>query len=379
MKKRILIIGGYGGVGRALCRSLLRHQDCTLTIAGRSSEKAGKWKRALRQEFDGGDVEAIALDATDPDALRMALLEIDLAIVAATIPEEMERVARAALATQTDLMDILVRSDVIDRLAPFAVEAREHGLRFITQCGFHPGLIAPAMRYASPWFDRYQQAAVFMAMDPVFERPESTHEVLYETMGSRSRVLKDGKWQQASYRDAIEAEFPVYFGKRTCYPLNMEETHGLEQELSLEHAGVYAAGFGPYVDNFIFPLSMLLGRISKPLSQKICGWLFFRHIRKSSLQVPRVEFLLKAEGIKQRSSREICLQITATDGFELTAQCVVACYQQYLNGKIGPGLHLMGKVVDELRLFHYLMQMGVEVSLTLDGQTLTGGQLSADN
>lgn len=362
MKTRILILGGYGAAGRPLARKLLEYVDCKLIIAGRQQKKAEAFKSQLLNEFPQASVEGIALDAKDKVAMTDRFREVDLVIVTATIPDLMKSVAEAALETETDLMDILVRGDVVDQLMPYEAAIRTNNRRFITQGGFHPGMVAPIIKLAKSHFDDYQEARVYMAMDPIFETPQSMNEVIYEVSEAKAMVLENGHWKRAAYTKLQKVHFPVYFGQKNCYPLPMREIQDLDKVLGISNCGVYAGGFGPYIDYVIFSLALVLGKISTRLSQYVCSRMFYHHIKNCPQPKPRVEFMLKAKGTEYGEKKEIEYLLSSEDGYELTAQATLACLLQYFDNSISePGLYLMGQIVEEERFFKDLEDIGVRL------------------
>lgn len=364
MKKQILLIGGYGGVGRSLAKYILEYYDCTLIIAGRNKGKAEALVAQLRQKFGVKTILPKSIDARDKESLIKNFQNIDLVIVTATIPDHMHLVAEAALETHTDVMDILVRGDVVDRLKNYEKSLQENGRRFITQCGFHPGLIAPIMKLGREYFDDYQEAKVVMAMDAIFENPKAIQELIFELVKGKPQILENGQWRKADYRDVIEAEFNTYFEKKKCYPLQMKEIYGLDRSLGLSNAGVYASGFSDFIDNFIFPLAFVLGKINLKLSEYIACQLIFQSIKKKLHLRPRVEFVLKAQGIKEGKEKTIALSLVSEDAFELTAAACLAGLHQYFDHSIAqPGLYLMGQALQEKRLFQDLEKMGIPLQI----------------
>ncbi len=362
---RILILGGYGGVGKALTECLIKHTSHQLTIAGRNLQKATIFRNRLLEKHPAASLEVSRLDAADRDSLASNFKKVDLAVITATVPDDMILIAKVALETGVDLIDILLRGDVVDQLAKFESQIKQRGRRFITQAGFHPGLITPTIRMARTYFDEYQDAKIFLAMDAIFERPESASEIIYEVIKSDSKILEDGHWRKASYKDALSIDFKHYFGKQSCFPLQMREIYGLDLELGLKNAGVYAAGFGSFADNVIFPLAMILGLFSIKLSQRICSKLLFQSIKKNLGKKPRVEFVLQAKGLKNGHPKQVEITLLSEDGFQLTAIAVVALLQQYFENTPPPGLHLMGQFVKEMPLFQTLQEMGVEIKISI--------------
>ncbi|MDX2249476.1 MAG: SDR family NAD(P)-dependent oxidoreductase [Bacteroidia bacterium] len=360
MKQTILIMGGYGGVGKSLSRALLSHTAFDLIIAGRQLKKAEAWVAQLQSAFPGRRIVASQTDLADKANLVEVFRQASLVVVVATVADDMEIVAEAAIAAQTGLMDILLRADVAETLSRYQQKIAENGLRFITQAGFHPGIVAPLMRSVRGEFDEYHSAVVGMAMDPIFRNPKSTHELFHEILAAKPMILRSGKWKTGSYRDLAIVNFSKYFSPRKCFPLNLPEIYGIEKTTGLKNAGVYVAGFDFWIDWVIFPLAITVGFFSQKWSKVIGGKMLFAHIQKKRDQRPRVEMVLEASGLKDEKEKKLTRTLYAEDGFDLTAYAVVACIRQYFKGiPPKPGLYLMGQVVEENQLLEDLQEMGI--------------------
>ncbi|MEU5226811.1 SDR family NAD(P)-dependent oxidoreductase, partial [Streptomyces toyocaensis] len=72
-----LVVGGLGAVGRDTCRYLARAYAAKLVVLGRSPLDETRRQTVAELEKSGAEVRYVALDATDPDALKEA---VDLAV-----------------------------------------------------------------------------------------------------------------------------------------------------------------------------------------------------------------------------------------------------------------------------------------------------------
>jgi len=363
MKKQILVLGGYGGVGKVLSRNLLIHTDSDITISGHDKEKAEKFASLLRTEFPNRQILSAYADATQKTSLIEAFKKVDLVIITTTTPDHIDIIAEAAIESETDMIDILVRGDVVDKLEKYHERIIADKRIFITQAGFHPGLPAPIIKYASEKFDIYNTANIVMVMNSLFEKPESTYEIIHEIGEGNAKILKDGVWRKASYKDALKIQFSEKFGVRQCFPLQMREIYPLKKELGISNMGVYSAGFNSFVDNFVFPFIMFLQLLKKGLGKRFCGKLMHWGIKKYYNDNPGVEFHLYANGFKDDKEVKYTLELISHDAFDFTAIAVIACLKQYLDNQINVhGLHLMGNVVDEKRIIEDLKEMGLQIS-----------------
>ena len=358
----MLILGGYGGVGRSLSRLILKETNVNLIIAGRRKAKADEFTGILNKEYDGDRVSARYADASKFGSLAEAFPGTDMVIVTASATEYIEDIARAALGAGCDYLDILVRQKNVSILRRLAPDIKKTGRLFITQAGFHPGLPAVFIRQAASYFDDYQKAVIGMVMNARFERPESTHEIIHEIGEASVEIYKEGKWQKADYKDAIEMDFGPKFGLKQCYPLQMEEIRTLPQMLGLEETGVYVAGFNWFVDNFVFPLTVVFQKIRKGMGVNFLGKIMRWGVNTFSPPELGVVFVLEAAGAKEDKPTKVKIIAEHSDPYHFTSAPVVACLKQYLDGSIyEPGLYLMGNVVDCQRVMNDLENMALQI------------------
>ncbi|CAE7213952.1 unnamed protein product [Symbiodinium necroappetens] len=358
---RVMVLGGYGGTGRPVSRRLMEQLPCEVVVAGRDLRRAQAFAEALAEEFPGRDVTGARVDARDAASLKAALQSIDLLIVTTTTPDAIPSIVQAALATNTDTIDVMFKADVYDRLAEMRSEILSSGHRVITQAGCHPGLVAPLVKYASQSLAQVHSARVFMAFGSFFDSPSSARELIEECTISSARVLEGGTWRDATYKDSAQCSFGGTFGNLECYPLRMLELEALEvASLGLRDAASYAAGFNWFVDYLVLPSAMVLGRRSVDCLTGIFNWA----VRFFGARGDGVVFRAELEGTSQKGqSRRHSVTITSPDAYDFTAVAVVSCVAQILDGSIiPPGLHLMGSVVDPDRTLRDVQRMGATLS-----------------
>ncbi len=360
--KTILILGGYGGTGKVICRRLLEETDTTIIIAGRNIQTAEKLCIKLRDEFSNKNISAVFADAADYQSLVKAFNNATLVIDATTATRCVRNVANAAIETGADYLDYHFEQNVVADLKKIEKKIQNSGRCFITQAGFHPGLPAPFIRYAALQFDELNKAIVGMAMNTEIEKPESIYE-LVDVLGEyKVDIFKKGKWKRAGYTDFEKIDFGLRFGTKICYPIQMEEMYALPKMYPLEETGVYVAGFNWFVDYLVFPLTFFLAAIKKGLGRHLIARLIVFGLNKFSNDNRGVSFVLEAEGIKNNHSVKFRIVAEHDDAYEFTAIPIVACIKQYLDGSITkPGLWLMGHIVDPNSLFVEMKKMGIKI------------------
>jgi saccharopine dehydrogenase (NAD+, L-lysine-forming) len=360
--KTILILGGYGRIGSRIAHRLLQETNASVVVAGRHKDKADHLAAQLNSSVPGRRVTAVAADAARADSLAVAFRNVHLVLANTPTTQYTEQVARAAVASGVDYLDLHFPSRGLAVLRTLAPDIERSGRCFITQAGFHPGLLAPLVRFVAPRFSAYQKAVIGMVMNFCSASySESAGEFMEEIGTYQASLCSGGKWRPAGWRDRRQFDFGP-FGVRTCVPLEFAELRALPDLYGLQELGCYVAGFNWFVDGLVFPLAMLLGKIKRGLGT---GWLGRAAVwGMNTFSRPPYGVVMRLEAQGQEQGRPLSVQVVLqhADAFEFTAIPVVACLRQYLDGSIArPGLWLMGEVVDPARLFADLEHMGVRI------------------
>ncbi len=137
MKAHILIVGGYGVVGRYLAEQLA---GFPITVAGRSLDEAQQFARTL------GHVQARHLDVQDKASLDEALADVQLVISCAPMDEP--TLSQAAIARGCDYLDVGERTAFLKRARVLHEDARKAGVTAVIGMGLMPGIVNVMARAA---------------------------------------------------------------------------------------------------------------------------------------------------------------------------------------------------------------------------------------
>src|SRR3989344_81745 len=363
--KTILILGGYGGVGRVIAELLLKFTNARIIIAGRRLEKAQELADSLNGKFKKNRVSAKFADTSGQNSLETAFQKIDLVLVCTTSPEDILLVAKTALKSNIDYLDIQFEQKVFTELKLLEPEITRPGHFFIPQAGFHPGLPAVFVRKGAQYFDQYDKAVIAMAMNSRFEQPESTKDLVNSVRDFKAHVFKGHNWKSAGYKDVIKINFGNKVGVKKCYPLDLVEIKEMVKLYKLKEAGIYVSGFNWFVDNIIFPSIIISHKIKKNSLTKLWMRLTCWGMNTFSPAESYVVFLLKAAGKKHQKEVNLNIKASHSDPYLFTAAPVAACIIQYLNQKIKKkGLQMMGQIVETDYFFNDLKKMGIKIEIS---------------
>lgn len=360
--KTLFLLGGYGGAGRRIADFLLGFTNVKVILAGRHGWAAQQLASELNNRYHTDRVTGAEVDATDHQALSAAIGQAQVVVSCATTVKDAAHIARCALEANIDYLDIYFPAAAYEQLKPLEQQIIRQGRCFITQAGFHPGLLAPLIRYAARGFDRYHTANLGICMRaPELGSLASASEIV-DSIGSYTGEIYTGKaWRRSAYRDMRRFDFGAEWGRQACWPLTGPELKSLPAELGLEALGVYIAGFNKVIDYALTPLIIFAYQL-KPFLGRL-GWT--RAMLWANKKWTRPPFgvvmLLEAAGLRKGQSNKIQLRLSSEDAYVLTAVAVVACIRQYLSADpVASGLWMMGNWVNAPLLIRDLQLMGVK-------------------
>lgn len=366
----IFILGGYGNTGRLIASLLLQETDCRLVVAGRSLVKAEAVAATLNAHAGSPRVTAMAADAADVSSLRRAMAGCELAVIASSTADHVAEVARAALDTKTDYLDVQFATAKVHTLQRLASEIEAAGCCFITDGGFHPGLPAALVRHAAAQFDHLQTAVVASVIKGNWRRVEigrsTAEEMVRELAGYQALEYRDGAWRQARWTSLWlpqTMDFGPPFGRQYAVPMFLEEMRALPALFpDLQAVSFNVGGFNWFVDMLVLPLAMAAMRIAPTQAlSPMARWLLWGLQRFSRPPYGTV-LRLEARGEVQGQPKRFNLTLSHADGYWFTAIPVAACLLQVLDGSARqPGLWFQASIVEPQRLLHDMQRMGITI------------------
>lgn len=226
MKTEILVVGGYGHVGKIICTKLSDRYPGKVVAAGRSLQRAEQLSRET-----AGKVKALQLDiqeAVDPELLRrfklvvMCLDQADSAFV------------RACLLTGTHYIDITAKGIFLNQVDHLANIARDNGATAVLSVGLAPGLTNLLASRAIQWLDHTEAIEISIMLGLGDRHGTAAIEWTIDQIDASFEVIENGQRQTvSSFTDGRRTNFGWELGSRRAYRFPFSDQQTLARTLNV--------------------------------------------------------------------------------------------------------------------------------------------------
>jgi saccharopine dehydrogenase-like NADP-dependent oxidoreductase len=227
MKENILVIGGYGQVGRNVCLEFAKAVPGRVEAAGRDLEKA----RAFAETTNGAVVprEVDITRNVDEDLFD------DVKLVVVCVPQESSAFAEACLGTGTHYVDITELYGFLSQVEPLDDLAKSHGATALLSVGLSPGLTNLLAKHCVSQLDSAERAEIYIMLGDGNESGDTLIDLILEHMTHDMLIPEDGTMQRyRPFSDGKSTTFPNGIGRRRAYRFEFPEPHVLPRTLGLK-------------------------------------------------------------------------------------------------------------------------------------------------
>ena len=361
--KRVLLVGATGYAGEQLARYLLQETDAAVVLAGRSEAKLTNLQAGLVRHEPANRVEILELDAMNFESRTLG--DFDLLVNATNEGPHNECLIQACLDHEADWIDMQMTNELLNPPPALRESIERAGRCFVIQAGFHPGMVAPLVRYAGQQMDAMDSAIVGSVIRDETGMPfTSAYTELVAAMREyKGEMYIDGHWEALGYAEYPRFEFEHGFGKQVTYPMDLDELRRLTALMpDLKKTGFFVAGFNWFADYLVTPLIMLSSRIAPRQTAAPLARLLSWSTKKFSK--PPYGTILQVDAKGQRGGRSANFRLSLFHGdmYVMTTVPTVAMIKQMLNGQVAPGIHLMGLCCDPAQLIEDIGRTDVSVT-----------------
>jgi saccharopine dehydrogenase (NAD+, L-lysine forming) len=239
--KKILIVGGYGEVGRLISAWLAEDYGERLVIAGRNARKAAQ----LADEIGKG-AGSLALDADNPATLAKSVDDVELVINCVDAREP--HLARLAATNGMAYLDITAHVPFWRQVLALGEEARHSGARLLLGAGLIPGIANVMARAGAELTGQVEsiRTALLLTIGDGFG--PAALDYMLSAAAQPFVVRESGREKRVrNFTGGKRLVFPVPLGPRRAYRFGLPGQIFYPQTLGVESAADHLALDPPWV------------------------------------------------------------------------------------------------------------------------------------
>ncbi|MBG9794972.1 saccharopine dehydrogenase [Paenibacillus dendritiformis] len=337
-KEDIVVIGGYGHVGRTICARLGERYPGKLYAAGRSRERAERFCRSA-----GGKIRPLELDIRKP--IPSAMLN-GAKLVIMCLDQTGTGFVRECFRAGTHYIDVSANASFLRQVEQCREEAAAHGATALLSVGLAPGLTNLLALEAHRLLGETDQIDLAIMLGLGDAHGEAAIEWTADNMGARFDITQNGKQVEAlSFTDGKRFDFGADIGSRLAYRFPFSDQQTLPQTLDVPSVAT----------RFCLDSSLVTGllagaRRTGAVRLLQAGWLRQRMIRSlGAVRFGGDRFAVKAEARgRSREGKPALAEcfLQGRDQSAVTAQVAAAAATMLVDSPIPAGVYHIEQSTD---------------------------------
>jgi len=326
---KILIVGGYGQVGRSIGERLASMFPGRVTVAGRNPDKA---KATAAEIGHGAEGRALDIFVTD---VGEALDGVALALVC--LDQTDTRFVEQCLSRGIHYIDISADYEFLSQVEDLDDLAKRHGATAMLSVGVAPGLTNMLAARARERMERVDRIDILLEFGLGGHHGQAAVEWMFDNLDAEYEVKDDGRAKSVrSFGESLKLCLPGQRAGRSAYRFNFSDQHVIRRTLSVPTVSTWVR-FEDRLSTWLFAKSSQagLGRLlRRPWWRKIVVWLFMNiHLGSDICGVA-----VRATGRTKDGAETLTLGLIGCNEALMTAIVTVETTRQLLSGKPVPGV-----------------------------------------
>jgi len=355
MKQDILIVGGYGAVGKHVVTELVKTVPEKIIIAGRDLKKADNFIKDI-----GQPLKTLQLDINERSMLNEQLETVQTVVMCVETKDT--KFAEACMKNGVNYVDISASNNIPSQIKLLEEKAKENKVSFILGVGIAPGLST-------------------MLASKMANNMEIIHEMNFTLMlGLGEQHGTDGvRWFLENLKTDFEigdsltqpfiqmypARFPKPLGMRKSYVFDLADREIMAQTLAIPMVRTYFCYDSKFMTGLVHVLKKmrLLNMLKKPKIFNLFLKVFSSEaMSKNSKLSDSIGMHITAIGVKHGETATYSGNITGSNSSTVTGKVVAYTVMQLEQKHYPTGVHYLNEVSDLDEVVHALNEdLDVEI------------------
>jgi len=227
-KGKILIVGGYGVVGKIISSTLGNLYPKKIMVAGRNYQKAKDLATELNQK-----VIPLKLDISSISENDNLLNSISLVIMC--IDQKDITFVTQCIKRGVNYIDITANYNFLSKIESLNDLAKKHNSTVVLSIGLAPGLTNLLAKRSKEIVENVQFANIYILLGLGEKHGNASYSWTFNDFNDEFFVNENGKKIRVkSFEDGKQTLFPEIIGKRTAYRSNFSDQHVIPKTLEIK-------------------------------------------------------------------------------------------------------------------------------------------------
>ena len=215
MTQKVLVIGGYGRIGKSVARDIANHTGAEVTITSRQAQSEVE------------PFQFLALNLDDRSQLHKAIANKDLVVhCAGPFHHRDGRVLESCIEQGVNYIDVSDHRSFYQRVIKQQERAIAAGVTAVLNTGIFPGISNSMVKQGVEQFDRANKIHLSYVVAGSGGAGLTVMRTTFLGLKNKFSAWIDGKWQDISpYSKREVIEFPAPYGKTGVYWFDVPETY----------------------------------------------------------------------------------------------------------------------------------------------------------
>lgn len=222
LKEKIIVVGGYGQVGKVICKDLSKIYPGKVFAAGRNFQKAEQFSVSM-----GRKVLPLQLDVNEK--ISDDLL-VDVSLVVMCLDQQNTCFVQECVKQQVDYIDVTASYTFISKVQQMS--SMESTV--VLSVGLTPGITNMLVKHGTQRLDYADSADIYVLLGLGEAHGRAAIEWTIDNLNATYSVMDQGfKKQVESFSDRKAFDFPAGLGRKTAYRFNFSDQHVLPRTLGI--------------------------------------------------------------------------------------------------------------------------------------------------
>ncbi|TVX89862.1 saccharopine dehydrogenase [Paenibacillus agilis] len=226
MKDRIIVIGGYGHVGQAICKQLADYYPSKVYAAGRNLARAEQFCRTTN-----GKVKPIQMDVSSKVA--PSLLD-NVKLVIMCLDQSDTDFVETCLQRGIHYVDVSANPLFLSQVEQLHHTAASHGATAVLSVGLAPGMTNLLAKYAKSLMDQTETIDISIMLGLGDSHGNAAIEWTIDNVSTQFEIMHNGQIKKvSSFTDGKDIQFGAKLGRKRAYRFNFSDQHAIPHTLAV--------------------------------------------------------------------------------------------------------------------------------------------------